>query len=478
MAGAPSSVPRLVIGGVASGVGKTTTTIALARALSARGLRVALFKCGPDYLDPTYHARATGRPSHNLDGWMMGRDAVLATFERGTRDADVALVEGVMGLFDGTSPSSDHGSTAEIARWLEAPVLAVIDASAMARTVAAIAHGLASFDPALRVAGTLCNRIGSRGHLDLLRAATRAAPPPGSPAGVPPVVGGLPDQVDLRFPERHLGLRAADERTVPEAVLDGWGRIAAEWIALDIVLAIARSAGELPAPSTATPAALDANRRCTIALAHDEAFHFYYEDNLRRLEQLGATLVRFSPLHDAELPDADGVYLGGGYPEAHAEALAANEPMRASLRTFAGRGGPVYAECGGLMYLARAIRTLDGRAHPMIGLIAGEAAMRDRLQAIGYVEVETQRPTLLGPAGLRFRGHQFRHSELVGAEAPSAYGMHVRNGPVAAEGWTSGNVLASYVHAHWASNPTAARGFVESCARFQATRRSGARGAP
>jgi cobyrinic acid a,c-diamide synthase len=471
MADARPSVPRLIVGGVASGVGKTTMTIALARALASRGLRVALFKCGPDYLDPTYHARAAGRPSHNLDGWMMGRDAVLATFERGARDADLALVEGVMGLFDGASPTSDHGSTAEIARWLDAPVLAVIDASAMARTVAAVAYGLAAFDPVVRVAGTLCNRVGSRGHLDLLRAATSAPPTPGCPAGAPPVVGGLPDLAELGFPERHLGLHTADERAVPDRVLEGWGQVAAEWITLDAVLAIARSARELPAPSAATPVVGPGPvRRCTIAVAHDEAFHFYYEDNLRRLEELGATLVRFSPLRDAGLPDAAGVYLGGGYPEVHAEALAANEPMRASLRAFAARGGPVYAECGGLMYLTRAIRTLDGRAHPMVGLISGEAAMRDRLQAIGYVEVETQRPTLLGPAGLRFRGHQFRYSELIEGEPPSAYGMHVRQGGrVAAEGWTSRNVLGSYVHAHWASNPTAARGFVESCARFQAS---------
>jgi cobyrinic acid a,c-diamide synthase len=454
------AIARVVIAGAASGVGKTTATLAIARALAARGLRVALFKCGPDYLDPTYHARATGRPSQNLDGWMMGRDAVLATFERGARDADLAIVEGVMGLFDGASPASDEGSTAEIARWLGAPVLAVVDASGMARTVAAVAHGLRTFDPSVRVAGVLANRVGSRGHLDLLEEASRDTP----------VVGGLPDQPELRFPERHLGLLTADERTLPDATLDRWGEVAREWIGLDRVVDLARGAGNFPGgPRVKPPLKEGAPPSCRIGIAWDEAFHFYYDDNLRRLEQLGATLVRFSPLRDRALPDVDGVYLGGGYPEAHARELAANDSMRSSLGAFAGAGGPVYAECGGLMYLARAIRTLDGRSHPMVGVLPGEAVMKERLAAIGYVEVETQRPTLLGAAGLRFRGHQFRYSELSMEEPAPALAYAVRSrhgGHVASEGYQMGNVLGSYVHAHWASSPPAARGLVESCAGF------------
>jgi cobyrinic acid a,c-diamide synthase len=452
-------VARLVVAGVASGVGKTTTTVALARALSSRGLRVALFKCGPDYLDPTYHTRATGGPSHNLDGWMMGRDAVISTFARGTRDFDLALVEGVMGLFDGASPTGEQGSTAEIAKWLGAPVLVAMDASGIARTVAAVAHGMATFDPELFVAGFICNRLGSRGHLELLRQALRS----------PPIVGGFPKEPDLAFPERHLGLRRADPVSVSDAVLDRWGDIAREWVALDQVLEIARAAPplRLGEPGQA-PAAAGSKPPCRIGIAYDEAFHFYYEDNLRRLEELGAQLVRFSPTRDA-LPEVDGIYLGGGYPEAHAEALAANERLRSAIRAFAHRGGPIYAECGGLMYLAKAIRTLDGRTHPMVGLIAGEARMSDRLQALGYAEVETQCPTLLGPAGLRFRGHQFRYSELaLDGEAPTpAYSVRRRrSGDVAREGYQIRNTLASYVHAHWASNPLVARGFVESCSRF------------
>jgi cobyrinic acid a,c-diamide synthase len=459
------SIPRLVVAGTGSGVGKTTTTIAIARALQARGLKVALFKCGPDYLDPTYHARAIGRPSPTLDGWMMGRDAVLATFSRAAAGADVAIVEGVMGLFDGAAPTSDEGSSAEIAKWLGAPVVAVIDASGMARTVAAIAGGLAAFDPDLRVGGVVCNRIGSRGHLDLLARALRS----------PPVLGGFPSDAAAAFPERHLGLRTADEATVPAALLDRWAALAEEWIGLDAVLDLARSAGPLvspAAPPVSAGASAIGTQACRIGIAWDDAFHFYYEENLRLLEALGATLVRFSPVSDARLPDVDGLYLGGGYPEVHAAALARNETMRSAVADFARRGGPVYAECGGLMYLSRAIRTLDGTSHPMVGLVDGEAVLRDRLQAIGYVEVETQERTLLGGAGLRFRGHQFRYSELVGGRPLSgAYSLRRRRGgDVEREGYGGSNVLASYVHAHWASNPLVAQGFVASCAARAAAR--------
>jgi cobyrinic acid a,c-diamide synthase len=426
-------IPRLVIAGAASGVGKTTTMVALTAALRARGLRVATFKCGPDYLDPTYHARASGGVCHNLDGWMMGERAVLATFARNTREADVALVEGMMGLFDGKDPMSEEGSAAQIAKWLGAPVVAVVDASALVRTIAALGVGLRAFDPALDVAGVFANRVGSRAHLDMLVRASAAHVP---------VVGGLPSDAARAFPERYLGLRAADERC--DAA--GWGRTFAEWNDVDAILALARRAAPrevAPEPSASR------SRVCRIAVARDEAFHFYYDDNLARLEALGAELVPFSPLHDARLPDVDGVYIGGGYPEAYARELAANRSMRQSLR-----GATIYAECGGLMYLADAIRTLDGQEHEMVGVIGGTAVMHERLQAIGYVDVETTAPTLFGPRGTRLRGHQFRWSTLEGG-APNAY----RDLPA----YATDDVLASYVHVHWASNPAAAESFVARC---------------
>jgi cobyrinic acid a,c-diamide synthase len=459
-----ASIPRLVLAGTSSGVGKTTTTVALARALQRRGLRVALFKCGPDYLDPTYHARATGAPSHNLDGWMMGREAVTATFVRaasgtgGTGSpADIALIEGVMGLFDGASPTGEEGSTAQIAKWLGAPVALLVDASGMARSIAAMAQGFASFDPALDVAAVIANRIGSRGHLDLLRQALRA----------PPILGGFPKDEAHAFPERHLGLRTADQATLPDALLDHWAERAEAWLSIDLLLDVARRAADIAAP-LAAPAPRDATTpaRCRIGIAADEAFHFYYEDNLRRLEALGAELVRFSPVHDATLPDVDGLYLGGGYPEVHAAALASNASMRAAVAAFAERGGAIYAECGGLMYLTAGIRTLGGERFAMAGVLPGEAVMCERLQALGYVEVETQQPSPVGGAGVRFRGHQFRYSELLGMpdDFPRAYTVRRRRGDdVTREGYAWKNVLASYVHAHWASNPAVARAFVDAC---------------
>ncbi len=451
-------IPRLVIAGMASGVGKTTVTVGLCRALRARGLSVAVFKCGPDYLDPTYHERAAGRPCHNLDGWMMGRAAATATFARASAHADVALVEGMMGLFDGASPTGDEGSTAEMAKWLDAPVLLVVDASGMARSIAALVGGFAAFDPGLRVAGVVANRAGSRGHVDLLGQAQR----------MPPMFGGLTKDGALGFPERHLGLRTAERDVVPDAVLDGWGARVAEAIDLDALLTLARSAPPLPAPEmpAVAAAAAAAPARCRIGLAFDDAFHFYYEDNLCRLEALGADLVRFSPSRDARLPDVDGLYIGGGYPEVHAATLAANSAMREAVAGFARSGRPIYAECGGLMYLAQAIRGLDGRTHPMVGLLPGTAVMSDRLEALGYVEVETREPSPFGPAGLRFRGHQFRYSRLEGGDvAAGAYTIRRRwGGEVTREGFRTGSVLGSYVHAHWASNPLVAQGFVARCA--------------
>jgi cobyrinic acid a,c-diamide synthase len=459
-------IARLVVSATGSGAGKTTATIALIGALRARGMRVAAFKCGPDYLDPTYHRRAAGTPSHNLDGWMMGREAVLATFARTAAGADIAVIEGMMGLFDGAAPTSDEGSTAEIAKWLEAPVLLVVDAAGMARTVAAVAHGFSDFDPRLKLAGLICNRVGSRGHLDLLRTASAQVP----------VLGGFPSEVRSAFPERHLGLLSADDKNVAPALFEKWTRLAAQWLDLDAIVTIARKA---PAALNGFDGAQFWPRSgahvplCRIGMACDDAFHFYYEDNLRRLEAAGAELVRFAPTREAGLPQVDGLYFGGGYPEALAAELSNNRAMIDAVRGFAQSGGPIYAECGGLMYLSDGIRTLDGRVWPMVGLVAGEAVMFDRLQALGYVEVETRGDSILGPAGMRMRGHQFRYSTLtpIPERMERVYAVRPRWGAPFVEGYRADSVLASYVHVHWASNPQAAQGFVNSCAAWRESRR-------
>jgi cobyrinic acid a,c-diamide synthase len=466
-----AKIPRVVVAATGSGVGKTTATVALIGAMRARGLKVAAFKCGPDYLDPTYHERAAGVRSHNLDGWMMDRDAVVATFARVSAGADIAVIEGMMGLFDSATPTSDEGSTAQIAKWLDAPVIVVTDASGVARTIAAVAAGFARFDPAVRVAGMICNRVGSRGHLDLLRAAQPEVP----------IVGGFPACADLSFPERHLGLLMADESTVPQRLIDGWRRLAAEWLDLDAIVELARSAPALEASSVFGTSGPDlASRpRCRMGVAYDAAFHFYYEDNLNRLRSLGVEIVNFSPIRDRELPEVDGLYFGGGYPEAFARELSANGAMLAAVSNFAARGGVIYAECGGLMYLLDAIRTLDGARWSMAAIVPGVAVMSDRLQALGYVEVETRADSILGPAETRFRGHQFRYSTLEGSESGQRidriYNVAPRwGGAPFAEGYRIGNVLASYVHAHWASNPAVAEALVGACMRSRLARQPAA----
>jgi cobyrinic acid a,c-diamide synthase len=457
--------------------------VGLTRALRARGLRVAVFKCGPDYLDPTYHARAADRICHNLDGWLMGQAAVRATFTRASAGCDIALIEGVMGLFDGASPTGEEGSTAEIAKWLGAPVLLVIDAGGMARSFAAIADGFARFDPDLRLAGVIANRVGSRSHVDLLRAAiattresagaiaTRGTDDPdGFPA--PPLLGAIPARGQPSFPSRHLGLTTASATTVSDADLEAWADTIATWWNLDAVVGLANHVTPVPV-STDSPAsaAAGAHRTCRVGIAQDEAFHFYYEDNLHRLRALGATLVPFSPLADAALPpDLDGVYLGGGYPELHAATLASNHTLRAAFAAFATSGRPIYGECGGLMYLCAAIVTRDGARHTMLDLLPGTAIMSETREALGYVEVELQASCALGAPGLRFRGHQFRYSRLEGGE-PSAGAYRVRKrrgGTPFVEGYQRGNVLGSYVHAHWASNPLLPAAFVDACARPRA----------
>jgi cobyrinic acid a,c-diamide synthase len=445
------SFARLLIGGAASGVGKTTFTAGLCRALMRRGLRVAVFKCGPDYLDPTYHRRASGRSVHNLDGWLMGREAVRETFAHNARSVDVSLIEGVMGLFDGADPNGLSGSSAEIAQWLEAPIVLVCDARGMARSVAALAHGFDTFEPGVSLRGLICNRLGSAGHLALLKRAERGVP----------VLGGMLRDGEHAFPERHLGLHSAEEID-PEQAFDAFADQIETHCDVPRMLELARSAATL---STSPAAGAFTAKRCRIAVARDEAFHFYYDANLRLLEQAGAELVEFSPLRAAALPQADGVYIGGGYPESHARALEANTAMRRALRDFARQGRPMYAECGGLMYLCDSIVTHAGDRHEMLGLVPGSAIMTNGLQALGYVDVETEVDSLLGPRGTRFRGHQFRHSRFETSRAPHLYRMTVaRSGETSHEGYGNANLVASYVHAHWASNPGIATAFVERCA--------------
>lgn len=462
MDGPPAAIPRLVFAGPESGAGKTTVAAAAMRAFTLRGLRVAPFKVGPDYLDPTHHAAAAGRPSRNLDGWLLPHPTVLALFRRATsgeRAADLALIEGVMGLFDGRSPTSEEGSTAEMARLLAAPVVLVLDASAMARTAAAVVQGLHRFDPALRLSGVVLNRLGGARHYAICRDAIRSSTDV-------PVLGWLPRDPAFSIPERHLGLVAARETRMDVELL---AARAAETLDLDALLALARSAGPLPAGPDPLPRSTS-GARPVIAVARDAAFDFYYEDNLDLLRDLGAELRFFSPLLSDALPEgAAALYLGGGYPELHGRQLAGNARMRSAIRRFAEEGAPVYAECGGLMYLASELVDLAGERHPMVGLVPGASTMGERL-SIGYREVTALRDSPIAEAGWTVRGHEFHHSTLAHPPAPAAYRRVDGAETEGSIAGPAGNVLASYLHVHFAADPRLAERFVGRARAFAAGR--------
>lgn len=465
------TIPRLVIAGTGSNVGKTTVTLALLAALRARGRRVQPFKVGPDYIDPGHHAAATGRPSHNLDGWMLAAAVNRQIFGRAAAGADIAVLEGMMGLFDASTATGDAGSTAEMAKQIGAPVLLVVDGSGMARSAAAMVGGYARFDPTVTVAGVLFNRVGSRGHFCLLKEAVEAA------LGIA-VVGYLRPDAALTIGDRHLGLRTAIEQGATD-LYEKLGRAAAETIDLDQVEALARSAGEFHLGATAPSLALSRERgregmRVRIGLAYDPAFCFYYPDNLALLEAEDAELIWFSPLRDRALPEVDLLYLGGGYPELYGEQLAANHTMRQAIKAFAAQGGPIFAECGGMMYLTQAIRDFDGQVHDMVGLFAAEARMRKPGLTLGYREIETTRPGPLGPAGTKIRGHEFHYSTLV-PQGHLDYACVVTDATGAArppDGLVMKNVLALYAHVHFSSRPEAARSLVAAARNWRRTGRA------
>jgi len=500
--------PRLVIAGAHSSVGKTTLTTGLIAALSRRGLTVQPFKVGPDYIDPSYHTLAAGRPCRNLDTWMLSLERVRSLFVHATRDADMALVEGVMGLYDGAEYDAEAGSTAEVAKLLEAPVVLVLDCRSMARSAGAVALGYQQFDPHLRLVGFIANRVGSESHGRGVARAIEAA------TGLP-VLGCLPRDEALTIPERHLGLtptaepgrwldfiEAAAEHVVryldierllelarqapslafPEA--DGlgfvWPRIARpedrpaiaqNETTQQSTFGPRRAGGEnCPAEAIGLPSMPATAAAPLIAVARDEAFSFTYPDNLDLLEAAGAELAYFSPLRDAELPrGAGGVLLSGGFPELYANRLAENVSMHESLRRAHARGLPIYAECGGLMYLTETLADLAGREHRMVGLLPGRSAMSGQL-TLGYRLAEAAGDSWLLARGETVRGHEFHFSVWEGrpAELPPAYWLWPKDGQGDArpEGMNRDNLWASYVHLHFWGRP-------ELAARFVAASRGG-----
>jgi cobyrinic acid a,c-diamide synthase len=446
----------IVVAGPASGVGKTTIALGLMAAFRRRGLAVQPFKCGPDFIDAGHHTRVCDRPSRNLDGWMLSGETNRAVFAKHAAIADIAIVEGVMGLFDGAR-NTGEGSTAALAKHLRLPVLLVVDASRMAASVAALVRGFETFDPAVRVGGVLFNQVGSAGHYGLLRDALEQA-------GCAPALGYLPTDSSLHIPERHLGLYTAHEDVLSTTALDHLSSLIEQFIDLDRVLNIAaledvvsdRSADRSPV----------VGETVRIAVARDRAFCFYYQDNLDALRAGGAEIVEFSPLTDRLLPDGtDALYIGGGYPELYAAELSANHSMRNAIAQFVERGGPTYAECGGLIYLGRHLRLQDGGdLVPMVGALPLGTMVTDRLVRFGYTEVSFTSDCLLGRAGTIARGHSFHYSTIDGVpDLACAYRVRsTLSGIEAPEGYVVRNLLASYIHLHFLSNPDLTASFIRA----------------
>jgi cobyrinic acid a,c-diamide synthase len=449
----------VVLAGTHSGVGKTTISLGVMAALRRRGKTVQPFKVGPDFIDPGHHNRVTDRISRNLDGWMLSRSTNEEIFRRGICGSDVAVVEGVMGLFDGYDGKSDAGSTAQMAKWLGLPIVLVVDARSMARSAGALVHGFTTFDPELSFAGVIFNRIGSPGHLHYLEQALEAVPNVRC-------LGGIPRDDDLHIPERHLGLFTDNEHTLSDAYVDHLASIVEHNVTLDALLS-----GLPSLPAEAREPKTNDGEKTRIAVAKDPAFCFYYQDNLDLLASFGAELVAFSPLTDPCLPDdIGGVYLGGGYPELFSGPLSSNVTLKEQLLRSAEEGMPIYAECGGLMYLCRELLDLDGKAHSMVGLFPMKVRMLKRLRALGYREITLRSDCILGSGGTAARGHEFHYSEIdSGADdvarvyriTPRA-GMNPFN-----EGFFRWNALGSYVHLHFKSNPRVARNFVRCCKAFR-----------
>jgi cobyrinic acid a,c-diamide synthase len=439
--------PRIVVAGTHSGVGKTTVASGLISALSSKGCEVAPFKVGPDFIDPSYHTLAAGRQGRNLDAFLSGPEMIGPLYAHGSQGAEIAVIEGVMGLFDGKN-GGELASTAHVAKLLDAPVVLVVDVRAMARSVAAMVHGYTTFDPELKVSGVVLNRVGSRAHEKMLRDALK-------PLHVP-VLGVVHRSREVQMPDRHLGLvPVAERRAEARRSLDVLGTMISNSLNLDEVLKLARSSGPLNAePWSPASAEVDLTGSVRVAVAAGRSFSFLYRENLELLEAAGAEVVTFDPTNDEALPaGTDALYLGGGFPEAYAEDLSANVGMRENVRDFAVSGRPVVAEGGGRLYLAR---ELDG--HPMCGVLDAAARMAGRL-TLGYREALALADSPLAEMGSGVRGHEFHYSTIEpGAGERPAWDLAGR-GP---EGFVAGSVHASYLHTHWAAMPELPRRLVRT----------------
>ena len=461
------TLPRIVIAGVHSGVGKTTVATSVMRALALSGLKVQPYKVGPDYIDPGYHTAAAGRHSRNLDAWFLGAGGVREMFLRSAGGADISVIEGVMGLYDGRG-SGDEGSTAHVARLLEAPVILVLDARSMARSAAAVVLGYKNFDPGLNLCGVILNRVGSDRHYLLLREAIETA------TGVP-VLGRVGYSPGVELPERHLGLLPTAEKNNLNGLLDAMANKIMEGLNLELLVRLAKTAPSLGRPEKRVFPAVAAEPVARIGLVLDSAFNFYYRDGLELLSSLGADLVPCSSLEGKLPPDLDGLYIGGGFPEMFAEEIAGNGEFIAGVRGEFRRGMPIYAECGGMMFLSQGVTDFEGRRFAMAGIIPGETFMLKKRAALGYVTAEALGNNILAHAGSLIKGHEFHYSELRGGGSSLRAYLLKKEGEGAPrpDGFAAGNLLASYMHIHFAGCPREAVSFINTCVKYRKSKAGG-----
>lgn len=440
---------RLVIAGTSSGVGKTTLTIGIMAALRKRNLVVQGFKCGPDYIDPTYHTAVTKRISRNIDSWMLEKEVLLDIVERNSREADISIIEGVMGYFDGENPLENTGSAAHIATITNSPVLLVVDCSSMARSAAAIVKGFQMLQQPSNIVAVIANRVGSEGHFNILKAAIEQE------CNIP-VIGYMLKKDELHLPSRHIGLVPAIERGELDAYFNKLANEVEKTIDLDHLLMVAEAKELVKVAHSIF--ATTSNEKVKIAVAKDAAFNFYYEENIQLLRAVGAEIYYFSPLANEPVPKGvDGLYIGGGFPEEFAQQLCNNEISKESVKKAIEKGVPTVAECGGFMYLTKSIETNDGRKYPMVGIIDGEVKMQSELAALGYREIFGKKNNFLLGEGELAKGHEFHYSTYIskGEDCP-AYDVKSPFGLIEA-GCLLYSLVASYVHFHFASNPKMVR---------------------
>ncbi|MFJ7733948.1 cobyrinate a,c-diamide synthase [Lysinibacillus sp. NPDC097231] len=448
---------RFVLAGTGSGVGKTTFTIGLMKALQEKGKTVQGFKCGPDYIDPTYHTAVTGRVSRNIDSWMFSHEAVRDIVARASMDADVSIIEGVMGFYDGKSPLSDAGSAADISVVTESPVILIVNCASMARSVAAVVKGFQLLSDKPNIVGVIANQVGSVGHYEIAKAAIEQE------CGIP-VIGYMKREEGIDIPSRHLGLVPAIERGELDTFFDKLGSLMAETLDLDQLLDLTKApvlqeSGQLFAE--------EPYQNICIAVAKDAAFNFYYEENLALLRAKGAKLQFFSPLANEPVPaEADGLYIGGGFPEEFADILSENSDAKKSIREAIAKGLPTLAECGGFMYLTEAITNSNGHRYEMVGVIPGEVAMQTKLAALGYREIFGTQNNFLIASDEAAKGHEFHYSTYSGTHHSPAYETKGRFGNKQ-EGYQAENLVAGYTHFHFVSNPRLVDNWLTACKKVK-----------